>query len=165
MGMWRDSLWRILPIEFFPVKIRGAGLCRRVDHELHGCVMCSLIWKIQARLAWRLHGRWLDGSRRSTVARWTRRRAAPAFVHIPDRYHQGPLVIPRRLAALLCLRLRFGSRGVHLATVSTSKSPRQNTLPAWRFSSDRTLHAGKRSGMVQPPRIPTESDGRELLQA
>ena len=34
--------------------------------------------------AWRLPGRWLDGGRRSTVARWTRRRAAPAYVPIPE---------------------------------------------------------------------------------
>ena len=34
--------------------------------------------------AWRLPGRWPDGGRRSTVARWTRGRAAPAYAPIPD---------------------------------------------------------------------------------
>ena len=35
-------------------------------------------------LPWPLPGRWPDGSRRSTVTRWTRRRVAPAYVPIPD---------------------------------------------------------------------------------
>ena len=34
--------------------------------------------------AWHLSGRWPDGGRRSTVAWWTRRRAAPAYAPIPD---------------------------------------------------------------------------------
>ena len=34
--------------------------------------------------AWRLPGRWPDVGRRSTVARWTRRRAVPAYAPIPD---------------------------------------------------------------------------------
>ena len=34
--------------------------------------------------AWRLPERWPDGGRGSTVARWTRRRAAPAYAPIPD---------------------------------------------------------------------------------
>ena len=33
---------------------------------------------------WRLPGRWPDGGRRSTVAKWTRRRAAPSYAPIPD---------------------------------------------------------------------------------
>ena len=35
--------------------------------------------KIQEWRAWRLPGRWPDGGQGSTVARWTRRRAAPAY--------------------------------------------------------------------------------------
>ena len=42
------------------------------------------IWRIRAWRAWRLPGRWLDGARRSTVARWTRRRAASTYAPIPD---------------------------------------------------------------------------------
>ena len=34
MGMWRDSLWRIPPIGFIPVEIRGAGPCRMGVHTL-----------------------------------------------------------------------------------------------------------------------------------
>ena len=39
---------------------------------------------MRAWRAWRLPGRWPDGSRNSTVARWTRRGAAPAYASIPD---------------------------------------------------------------------------------
>ena len=39
---------------------------------------------MRAWRAWRLPGRWPDGGRRSTVARWTRRHAAPACATIPD---------------------------------------------------------------------------------
>ena len=41
-------------------------------------------WRIWAWRAWRLPGRWPDGDRRSTIARWTWRRVAPAYVPIPD---------------------------------------------------------------------------------
>ena len=40
--------------------------------------------KTASRRAWHLPGRWPDGGRRSTVARWTRRCAAPAYAAIPD---------------------------------------------------------------------------------
>ena len=39
---------------------------------------------MRAWRTWRLPGRWPDVGRRSTVARWTRRRAAPAYARIPD---------------------------------------------------------------------------------
>ena len=39
---------------------------------------------MRAWRAWRLPGRWPDGGRRSTVARWTRRRVVPAYAAIPD---------------------------------------------------------------------------------
>ena len=39
---------------------------------------------MRAWRAWRLPGRWPDGGRRSTVAKWTRRRAAPAYAPIAD---------------------------------------------------------------------------------
>ena len=42
----------------------------------------GLIWRIWR--AWRLPGRWPDGGRSSTVARWTRRRAAPVYAPIPE---------------------------------------------------------------------------------
>ena len=69
---------------FFFVEIRGPGLCREGAHTLHGCVRWGPIWRIRAWRAWRLPGRWPDGGRRSTVVSWTRRRAAPAYVPIPD---------------------------------------------------------------------------------
>ena len=37
------------------------------------------MWGIWAWRAWHLPGRWTDGGRRSTVTRWTRRRAAPSY--------------------------------------------------------------------------------------
>ena len=40
--------------------------------------------KTASRRAWHLPGRWPEGGRRSTVARWTRRRAAPAYALTPD---------------------------------------------------------------------------------
>ena len=67
--------------QFFQKNIRVAGPCRGGAHTLHGCVRWSPIWRIRA---WRLPGRWPDGGLRSTVARWTRRRAAPAYAPIPD---------------------------------------------------------------------------------
>ena len=51
-------------------------------YTLHGCVRWSPVWRIRAWRAWRLPGRWPDGGRRSTDARWTRRRAAPAYAPI-----------------------------------------------------------------------------------
>ena len=66
------------------VEIRGDESCRGGVHTLHGCVKWSSFWRIRAMRAWRLPGRWPDGGRRSTVARWTRRRAAPAYAPIPD---------------------------------------------------------------------------------
>ena len=54
-------------------------------NTLHGCVMWSPIFAgIGAWRAWRLHGRWLDGGQRSTVARWTRQCAAPAHASMSD---------------------------------------------------------------------------------
>ena len=47
-------------------------------------VIPSSVWRIQAWRAWRLPGRWPDSGRKSTVARWTRRRAAPAYASTPD---------------------------------------------------------------------------------
>ena len=46
----------------------------------------SPIWRIWTWRAWRLPGRWPDGGRRRTVARWTRRRAAPAYAPIYDLF-------------------------------------------------------------------------------
>ena len=42
---------------------------------------------------WRLPGRWPDGGRRSTVARWTRRRAAPAYAPIPTYLDRSWIVL------------------------------------------------------------------------
>ena len=42
-------------------------------------VMWSPIWRLIAWRAWRLPGRWPDGGWMRTVARWTRRRAAPSY--------------------------------------------------------------------------------------
>ena len=56
----------------------------RGAHTLRGCVRWSPILRMRAWRAWRLPGRWPDGGRRSTVARWTRRRAVPAYAPIPD---------------------------------------------------------------------------------
>ena len=83
MDMWRDSLRRIPPIGFF---FRDPIACTmQRGRMLHGCVRWSPICRIRERRAWRLPGRWSDGGRScSTVARWTRRRAAPAYVAIPD---------------------------------------------------------------------------------
>ena len=88
MGMWRDSLRRIPPIGFFPVEIRGAGPCRGGVHILHGCVRWRAIWRIWTWRVWHLPGWWPDGGRTSTVARWMRRRAAPAYAPIPDLSYQ-----------------------------------------------------------------------------
>ena len=53
--------------------------------------------------AWRLPGRWPDGGRRNTVARWTRRRAAPAYAPIPDL--QYPIPIPSSwMSSLISVR-------------------------------------------------------------
>ena len=38
MGMWQDSLRRILPIGFSLIEIRGTGSCRGGVHRLHVCV-------------------------------------------------------------------------------------------------------------------------------
>ena len=73
---------RIPPIGFFLVEIRGAAPCRGGVHRLHGCVRWSPIWRIWVWRAWRLSGRWPDGGRKSTVAGWTRRRAASAYTPI-----------------------------------------------------------------------------------
>ena len=42
------------------------------------------IWRIWKWRAWRLPGRCPDGGRKSTVARWTRWRDAPAYTTMPD---------------------------------------------------------------------------------
>ena len=65
---------------------------------------------MRAWRAWRLPGRWPDGGRGSTVARWTRRRAAPAYALIPDltfsrrsaslSWRRGASLSPRSLVAL-----------------------------------------------------------------
>ena len=69
----------------FLVKIRGAGPCRGGVHTLHGCARWSPISRIRVSWrAWRLPRRWPDGGRRSTVVRWTRRRAVPAYAPVPD---------------------------------------------------------------------------------
>ena len=52
--------------------------------SFRGCVRWSPIWRMRAWRAWRPPGRWPDGGRGSTVARWMRRRAAPAYAPIPD---------------------------------------------------------------------------------
>ena len=52
------------------------------DCEIHPIYLKS---DIMEEIAWRLPGRWPDVGRRSTVARWTRHRAAPAYAPIwPD---------------------------------------------------------------------------------
>ena len=84
MGMWNNSLRRNPPIGFFLVEIRMAGPCQEGVHRVHGCVRWNPVWRIWAWRAWRLPGRWPDRGRRSTVARWTQRRAAPAYTPIPD---------------------------------------------------------------------------------
>ena len=70
--------------ERFFSEIRGAGPCRGGAHTLRGCVRWSPTCRMRAWRAWRLPGRWQDRGRRSTVARWTRRRAVPAYAPIPD---------------------------------------------------------------------------------
>ena len=41
-------------------------------------------WEAWGSIQDKMPGRWPDGGRRSTVARWTRRRAAPPYAPIPD---------------------------------------------------------------------------------
>ena len=84
LRLYGDSLQRIPPIGFFFVEIRGAGPRRGGVDMLHVCVRWSPIWRMWASRAWRLPGRWPDGGRRSTVPRWTRRRAAAAYAPILD---------------------------------------------------------------------------------
>ena len=50
----------------------------------HNYVRWSPIWGIWAWGVWRLPGRWSDGGRENIAARWTRWRAAPAYVPTPD---------------------------------------------------------------------------------
>ena len=74
------------------------------------------IWSIWAWRAWRLPGRWPDGGRRSTVARWTRRRAATAYAPIPDLIWQNH--------RSLRFRDHIGVSGcLTTATVVLSKTP------------------------------------------
>ena len=134
MSMWRDSLRRIPSIGFCLAEIRGAGPCRRGDHTLHGCVRWSPIRRMRTWRAWRLPGRWPDRGRRSSVARWTRRRAAPACAPIPDmflpeRRGPGPPSARRhwRNAALLLAAI-----GRHDALISVSTHcllPRKDARP------------------------------------
>ena len=99
IGMWRDYLRRIPPIGFFLVEIRGAGPCRGGAHTLHGCVrwspgyghdgpgVCLGDGQTEAYLkdmGMTDLGRRPDGGRRSTVTKWTRRRAVPGYAPIPD---------------------------------------------------------------------------------
>ena len=57
-------------------------------HDLSGWIMpkgrpqASCLRQVES-WAWRLSGRWPDGGR-STVAKWTRRRPAPAYLPTPD---------------------------------------------------------------------------------
>ena len=60
------------------------------------CVRRSPTLKIWAWRARRMSGRWPDGGRSSAVARWTRRRAAPAYGPTPDiRRNKSEIVWPR----------------------------------------------------------------------
>ena len=60
------------------------ALCTKYVMRRCLCFITGYILKMRAWRAWRLPGRWPDGGRRSTVARWTRRRAAPSYAPIPD---------------------------------------------------------------------------------
>ena len=62
----------------------GAGPCGGTARVLRCCARWSHVWRTWAWRAPCLSGRWPDGGRMNTVARWTRRRAAPAHVPIPD---------------------------------------------------------------------------------
>ena len=73
------------PLTTIPPRTICYNSCAGGAHTLHGCVRWNPIRGIRAWRAWRLPGRWPDGGRRSTVARWTRRRTAPAYAPIPDR--------------------------------------------------------------------------------
>ena len=69
---------------FCVVGILWAVLCWWAARVLCFCIRWSSIWRMRAWRAWRLPGRWPDGGRRSTVVRWTRRRAVTAYAPIPD---------------------------------------------------------------------------------
>ena len=83
MSKWRDSLQRIPLIGFFLVEIRGAGPCRGGVYSFK----VALDGVLFEGYGYGAHGVCLgDGQtgRGSTVVRWTRRRAAPAYARIPD---------------------------------------------------------------------------------
>ena len=63
----------------------GDGPCRGGVHRLHGCVKRRPIWRIRAWRAWRLPGRWPDGGRRRTVARWTSNSFQISFLKTKNR--------------------------------------------------------------------------------
>ena len=70
---WFKKTWHtsfdtcgILHPQFFPFITAPGGLA---------ITSKSPTWRV-----WRLSGRWPDGGRRNTVARWTQRRVAPAYV-------------------------------------------------------------------------------------
>ena len=67
----------------------------------HGCVRWSLIRVIWAWRDWPLPGRWPDGDRRSTVAWWTRRRAAPVYTPKPDLTFSPTSAVPLRATAII----------------------------------------------------------------
>ena len=81
--MWRDCSDRIPPIGSYFFGIRGVGSYWRATFMLRWCVWWSIIWRMEYG-AWRLPGRWPNGSRTNTVAKWTQRRAAPSCAPIPD---------------------------------------------------------------------------------
>ena len=56
----------------------GRGVCLG-DGQTEAFPEVIWAWRV-----WRLPERWQDGGRRSTVAGWTRRRAAPAYAPIPN---------------------------------------------------------------------------------
>ena len=68
----KNFYWLVLVrCKFGPLEVR-TNICVIWQHMQH--------WQ----RAWRLPGRWPDGGRGSTVVRWTRRRAVPAYAPIPD---------------------------------------------------------------------------------
>ena len=66
----------------FAANIASAGLSHQLVKDQR--INVTPIRALYHLRAWRLSGRWPDGGRRSTVARWTRRRAASASATIRD---------------------------------------------------------------------------------
>ena len=84
MGMWRDSLRRILPIGFFLAEIRSAGPCLGNVHTLHGIDLAPEIdVSHQFRESWlRQVGSYLkDTGMAGLASAWAMARRRPKEYH------------------------------------------------------------------------------------